>query len=200
MEPRSTENPELLRDPVLAALAQGAGSRWGWTLAYGILLIVFGLLVVMNPLVAGVATGVMVGLALIVSGIAALAAGTTHMSTRARWLEIALGVIALVAGAFVLFNPVAGALSLVWAIGAWLAISGVIQIAWAFQVRHDRGWRLFMGGLDLLLGLLLLFSSPTTGLAFLAMVLMISFVVRGVFLIALALGLRKVTKAIRARM
>ncbi|MBT0668440.1 DUF308 domain-containing protein [Novosphingobium profundi] len=192
--------PDVEKDPLLGALAHAPGKAWPWVLAYGVLLLVFGLIVVTNPVVAGVATGLMVGLTLVFYGIAAIAAGATSLSQRARWLEIALGVIALIAGGFALFNPVAGAMSLVWAIGAWLAVSGVIQVVWALKAEHDRGWRLFMGLLDLVLGLVLLFSSLATGLAFLAVILMISFVVRGVFLVALALGMRKLSRGIRSLM
>ncbi|GAM07206.1 MULTISPECIES: HdeD family acid-resistance protein [Novosphingobium] len=192
--------PDVEKDPVVAALAHAPGKIWGWILAYGIFLLVLGLLILTNPIATGVATGIIVGITLLLYGGAAIAAGFTSMAHRGRWVEIALGVLALVAGLFALFNPVVGALSLVWAIGAWLAIAGVLQIAWALKARHDKGWRLFMGALDLVLGLVLLFSSPATGLAFLAVILMISFAVRGVFLIVLALGMRKVGNAVRSRL
>jgi uncharacterized membrane protein HdeD (DUF308 family) len=109
-------------------------------------------------------------------------------------VEVLLGLLALIAGIFAILNPVAGALSLVWAIGAWLVISGGFQIAFALKARMDRGWRLFLGVLDVVLGLILLFSNPATGLAFLAVIIMISLVVRGVFLIMLAMSLRKLSR------
>lgn len=193
-------SPDVENDPMLGAFGQAPGKLWGWVLAYGILLIVLALIVITNPVAAGVATGILIGLALALYGVAAIAAGFTSLSGRARWIEVVLGVLALVAGVFALFNPVAGALSLVWAIGAWMAVAGVFQIAWALKVPHDRGWRLFMGVLDVVLGLILLFSSPASGIAFLAVILMISFTVRGVFLIVLALGMRKARKSLHARL
>lgn len=186
--------PDLEKDPVVGALERAPGKAWGWILAYGILLLVLALIVITNPLAAGVATGFIVGFTLLLYGVAAIASGIGSLSGRGRWIEIILGVLALIAGGFALFNPVAGALSLVWAMGAWLAVSGVLQIAWALKARHDKGWRLFMGVLDVVLGLILLFSSPATGLVFLAVIVMISFTVRGVFLIMLALGLRRMAR------
>jgi uncharacterized membrane protein HdeD (DUF308 family) len=163
-------------------------------LAYGLLLLLIALIVIANPLVAGVATGLLIGVVLVIYGIAAIASGWTSLSQRARWVEVLLGLLALIAGIFAILNPVAGALSLVWAIGAWLVISGGFQIAFALKARMDRGWRLFLGVLDVVLGLILLFSNPATGLAFLAVIIMISLVVRGVFLIMLAMSLRKLSR------
>ncbi len=186
--------PRIENDPLVQSLAQASGKAWGWVLAYGILLLLIALVVIANPLVAGVATGLLIGVVLVIYGIAAIAAGWTSLSQRARWVEVLLGLLALVAGIFAILNPVAGALSLVWVIGAWLTVSGGFQIAFALKARHDRAWRLFLGVLDVVLGLILLFSNPATGLAFLAVIIMISLVVRGVFLILLANTLRKLSR------
>ncbi|GLK42617.1 MULTISPECIES: DUF308 domain-containing protein [Novosphingobium] len=183
--------PNVHRDPLVREMERAPGSTWGWVMGYGVLLILAALIVLLNPLVAGVATGLILGVILIVAGVAAIAAGWTSLSSRARWTEILLGVLALLAGIFAVADPVAGALSLVIAIGLWLVVSGVFQIAFALKARHDKGWRLLLGVLDVVLGLVLLFSSAATGLAFLAIIVAISLTVRAVFLIQLALLLKR---------
>lgn len=183
--------PDVKRDPLVREMERAPGSTSGWIMAYGLLLILSSLIVLLNPLVAGVATGLILGVILIVAGVAAVAAGWTSLSIRARWTEILLGVLALLAGIFAVADPVAGALSLVIAIGLWLVVSGGFQIGFALKARHDKGWRLALGAIDVVLGLVLLFSSPATGLAFLAIIVAISLTVRAVFLIQLALALRK---------
>lgn len=183
--------PNVERDPLVREMERAPGSTWGWVMGYGVLLILAALIVLLNPLVAGVATGLILGVILIVAGVAAIAAGWTSLSSRARWTEILLGALALLAGIFAVADPVAGALSLVIAIGLWLVISGSFQIAFALKARHDKGWRLLLGVLDVVLGLVLLFASPATGLAFLAIVVAISLTVRAVFLIQLALLLKR---------
>lgn len=177
---------EFARSTTLDASPSG----WGWVLAHGALLLVAAVIVLLNPLVAGLATGLMLGIVLVFYGVAAIVSGFTSLSGRARWIEILLGVLALAAGIYSLFNPVAGALSLVWAIGVWLFIAGVFQVMAALKARHDRGWRLFLGVIDVVLGLLLLFSSPATGLTFLVLAVAFSLMLRGVFLILLAIQLR----------
>lgn len=183
--------PKVEHDPLVREMQRAPGSTWGWVLGYGVLLLLAALVVLLNPLVAGVATGLLLGVMLVVTGAAAIAAGWTSLSSRARWVEILLGALALLAGIFAIANPVAGALSLVLAIGLWLLVSGGFQIAFALKARHDKGWRLLLGVIDVVLGLVLLFSSAATGLAFLALVVAISLTVRAVFLIQLALAIRK---------
>src|SRR3546814_8432388 len=114
-------------------------------------------------------------------GIFAIIAGVSSLSRRARWIELLLGVLGIVAGAVTIFNPFAGALSLVLLIGAWLLVSGIFEIVSALRIAHDRAWRLVLGVLDVVLGGLLLFSGPGTGLVFLAFCVGISFLFRGVF-------------------
>lgn len=183
--------PKVDHDPIVREMQRAPGQTWGWVMAYGVVLLLAALIVLVNPLVAGVATGLILGVMLVVYGVAAIAAGWTSLSTRARWTEILLGALALIAGIFTIVDPVAGALSLVWAIGVWLVIAGGFQIAAALKARHDKGWRLFMGVLDVVLGLVLLFAGPVAGLAFLALIVAISLTVRAVFLIQLALVLKK---------
>lgn len=183
--------PHVEHDPLVRSMRKTSGNPWGWVLAYGILLLIVALVVLVNPLVAGVATGLLLGVVLVVYGVAAIASGWTALSSRARWTEVLLGVLAVIAGIFAIVNPVAGALSLVWAIGVWLVVSGILQISFALKARHDRGWRLFLGALDVILGLLLVFAGPAPSLAFLAVIVAVSLTVRGVFLIMLAMSLKK---------
>lgn len=169
---------------------------WGWVLAYAVLVIIVGLLALANPAITGLATGVMLGVVLLVYGGFSIFAGFSSLKGRARWIEILLGVLAVIAGLIVIFNPFAGAISLVWAIGAWLLVAGIFEVISAIKAQYDRGWRLFLGVIDVLLGAFLLFSSPATGLAFLAITVGISFLFRGIFLAMLAFGLRRLGKDI----
>jgi uncharacterized membrane protein HdeD (DUF308 family) len=178
-------------DPLVESLTGPRGKGWGWVLAYGILLVIVGIVALANPLATGAATGILLGFLLLLYGVAALVAGFRAHGHSGRWLEVALGVLALLAGIAVLLNPVAGALSLVWLLGAWLVVAGAFQLLFAIRSRANRFWTVVMGVLDIVLGLFLLLSDPGTALSFLAIVVGISFAVRGVFLIWLAFQLRK---------
>ena len=172
------------------------GSKgWIGVLAYGILLVFGGIVAFFNPIAAGFATGVLFGMGLILYGVFAIAAGVSALSTRSKILEILLGIIAILAGAFVLFDPFQGAASLGWAIGLWLLVSGILQLIYVFQGGHDRIWRALLGVIDIVLGGYLVISGPITGLAFVAALVGFSFLFRGFFLMSLAFTLRRIGRS-----
>lgn len=172
-------------------IAVSAKVAWGWVLAYGILSLLIGVVALFNPAITGLATGILLGISLLLYGVFAIVVGLSPLARRARWIELLLGVLAIAVAVVVLFNPFAGALSLVWAIGAWLLVIGVLEIIAAFNAAQDRGWRLLLGVVDALLGAYLLFLNPASGLVFLAVLFGISFLFRGVFLLLLAFKLRR---------
>ena len=64
---------------------------WGWVLAYGIVVILVGLLALSNPLATGVATGFLIGTLLIVYGAFATFASLSYLSgcSATNWMRIA---------------------------------------------------------------------------------------------------------------
>jgi Uncharacterized conserved protein len=186
---------DSVSDTKLHPSATPFGTGWAWVLAYGILVVLIGLLALANPAATGLATGVLLGLVLLLYGGAAIAAGLSPLSGRARWIEIALGVLALAAGVATLINPFAGALSLIWVVGAWLLVAGIFEVIGGLRAAHDRGWRLLLGVVDIALGAIPMFSSPASGLVFLAVLVGISFIMRGIFLTVLAFSLRRLKQA-----
>lgn len=159
-------------------------------LVYGLLLIVVALIAMFDPLATGFAIGILLGFMLIFYGVLALGAGFSSLPHHGRVIEIVLGTLAILAAIVLIFNPFAGAISLVWVIGVWLIISGVSHIIYARSAPHDRGWRLFLGIVDVILGAYLFFSGPATALIFLSFLVGISFFLRGIFLLMLASKLK----------
>jgi len=174
------------RDP---SLLQGTG--WGWILAYGVMLAVIGVLALVEPLATGFATGIFLAFVLVVGGILGIVAGFSARGWRSSWLDFAVGLISLVLGLLILWDPFAGALSLVWAIGLWLVLCAIMEFAAAARTALHRGWLIVLGIIDLVMGLALMFAGPAAALVFLAMVVGISFLLRGLFLAIFALRLRR---------
>jgi uncharacterized membrane protein HdeD (DUF308 family) len=170
-------------------LAQGTG--WGWILAYGILLAIVGIVALLEPLATGLATGLFIGFVLLSGGVLGLAAGFSGKGWRSRWLDIVLGLLSLALGLLVLWHPFAGAFSLVWFIAVWLIVGGALEISTGLGGAHHRGWLVFLGLIDIALGVILFFAGPASALIFLAFIIGTSFIFRGVFLCIFALRLRK---------
>ena len=164
---------------------------WGWILAYGILLMLIGILALLSPMATGFATGLLLATMLIVGGIAALAAGMSRRGWHSHWLDIAVGLLSLIIGALVLWQPFVGALSVVWAIGIWLALLGIIELSAATRSIHHRGRLIFLGIVDVILGGWLFLSPPAAALIALSALVGLSFMLRGLFLATYALSFRR---------
>lgn len=167
---------------------------WGWILAYGLLLVLIGGVAIAQPFITSFAAGLFLGCVLLGTGIVNLIAGVTDHGWHNRWLDILSGLLSVVAGAIMLWNPMVGALTLVWTLGIWFIVSGILELSFGFGQGYQRGWLLLAGLADVLLGLYLLFARPIEALVILAVFLGISFILRGVSLSILAFGMRALSR------
>lgn len=55
---------------------------------------------------------------------------------RNEWLLVGSGVVSMIFGVNAAVFPGAGILALIWLLGAWLIVIGVLLIALAFSVRQ----------------------------------------------------------------
>ena len=170
---------------------------WVWILAMGIVLILAGILALLNPFAAGVLTGITLGWLLVVGGVVSVWAGLTHRAQPGRWLFVLVGLFSILVGVLVLFDPFAGALSLVWTFGAWLIAGGLAELVAAFRTKRARAWLVLLGILDLVLGIMLvvIVMEPLTALFLLAIAVGVSLLVRGAGAVMFALELRRPPRA-----
>ncbi len=162
----------------------------GWIFAYGLLLMAIGIIALARPLATGLATGLFIAFLLLAGGVAGLVAGFSGRGWRSNWLDAVTGLLSLLLGLLVLADPFAGALSLVWMIGLWLLLVGAFELVAAMRSSTHRGLLALLGALDVLLGIGLLLVGPVAALMMLAVMVGVSFLFRGAFLVLLVLRLR----------
>jgi uncharacterized membrane protein HdeD (DUF308 family) len=167
---------------------------WEWLLAAGVLFVAVGVLAVFQPLLTSLAVGIYLGVSFLLVGAMAAAAGIVNIKRRGAWLYIVLGLLAMLAGAYMAYQPLAAAVSLVWAAGIWLIVAGAMELTTAFQMRKHRGWMILVGVVDVVLGGLLIFIDPVSALGILTIMVSVSFVMRGVASIVFALELRRLAR------
>lgn len=159
----------------------GIGDWSGWDYLPGIVFIAFGTLALMMAPLTSLATGVYVGAMLCIAGVFALAGGLSHLRRGRGWLAALLGLLSLLVGVAFLYNPAAGAVTLVWMIGAWLLIGGAMEVATSFVTPFGKGWLILVGLVDLALGGIVLTMQPKEAFAFLGYYVGISFIFRGLW-------------------
>lgn len=174
----------------------GAAVRRHWMmfLAEGIVLVLLGILALIAPAVASIAATVFFGWILLLSGIVGLITTLRARQAPGFIWSLLSALLALGAGAVLLWRPLQGTLSLTAVLIAFLLVEGVVSILYALEHRSGLsgrwGWMLASGLLDVLLGAVLLSGLPGSALWALGLLLGINMTFGGWALILMALHAR----------
>lgn len=186
----------LNRDPT--DLFAAVGRHWGWVLAYGILTLIAGIIVLAWPSETLLVLAVLFGIQLIISGIfrfvAALASSDLTGGTRV--MLALLGVLSIIIGLWAVRHAVITLVALAVFLGIFWVVNGLIDIFAAVSHREmpDRGWSIVMGVLSIIAGLIVL-AFPGLTLLGLAVILGIWLLVFGILEIMGAFRLRKLLES-----
>lgn len=143
----------------------------GWSIAWGVLLILAGVLAILMPGVAALATALFFGWLLLFGGLFELGyAIQTRHHAGFGW-RIFSGLLTLVLGLAILIVPFAGVASLALLVGAFLFVGGIVRTSFAFRMRPLRGWGwiLFDGLLSILVAILIVIGWPQSSLPFIGL-------------------------------
>lgn len=124
---------------LFAAFGGTRGVSRGCLLVYALASLLFGVLAVINPLATASVLVLLLAAWLIVAGLHRIVfAIRVRREIRGEWLLILSGVLAIVLGALLVANPLAGvAVTTLW-IGIGSLIYGVLQVVVAFRLRRLR--------------------------------------------------------------
>ena len=139
--------------------------HWGWFLALGICLIMFGVVAIAFSVLATIAYVVVFGWLLVLSGVLQ----AIHAFVRKKWggffLGLFGGILSLVVGIMLVVNPVLGAESLTLLVASFLLVGGVFRIVASLTGRFQNwGWLLLNGIINVVLGALIWAQWPLSGL------------------------------------
>ena len=115
-------------------------ANWGWGIFVGIISLLAGLVVLGQPLAAALITSsfmiYLVGFMIIISGISSIATGIRlRKEIDNEWSMIIGGVLSLIFGLLLIFNPLISLVVLLYFIGALSLVGGIILIVLAFKIR-----------------------------------------------------------------
>jgi uncharacterized membrane protein HdeD (DUF308 family) len=122
-----------------------ARSRWLSRLALGLLLIACGICAIVLPTVSDLATGAVLGVVLVVIGVAKMIQGLRAGGWEDVNWQILLGAMEIVGGVLIYLNPLKGALAITLMIATMLLVEAVMHVALAFRVRPRKGWAWMLG-------------------------------------------------------
>ena len=188
----STVKPEF--KPIQTALTASLRSHWKLFLIEGIVLVILGLAAVMLPLIATLATAILVGWVFLLSGIIGLAATFRMRHAPGFWWSLLSGIIGIAAGIVLLRWPLSGALSLTLVLTIFLVLEGVVSIMFALEHKRELsgrwGMMLLSGLVDLLLAGIIFAGLPGAAAWAIGLLVGINMIFGGSALIAMALHAR----------
>jgi uncharacterized membrane protein HdeD (DUF308 family) len=166
-------------------------AKWGWIVALGVVYVIAGFVALGSIMLATVASVFMVGIMMIVAGVAELFNAFQIKSWGKFLVWALLGVLYIVAGFVTFENPLFAAAVLTLVLGASLVASGIVRIFLAFSMKREQPWILvaFSSVITLLLGLLILAHWPVNSVYILGLFLGIDLIMAGTAWIALGFGL-----------
>ncbi|SFP39477.1 HdeD family acid-resistance protein [Sphingomonas rubra] len=184
---------DTFRDPGAAGSAPlaRAGAGWGWILAYGILSVLLGVAAFVWPFAATYAATLVIGAFFIAAGALSIGAGVFGRGHEGRGYQIGFGILSLVIGLILAFEPATGALSLTLLVAVWLGVRGAMELGFGFRMRRGKAAMVVLGLIDVILAIVVLATLPFSALTLPGFILGISFLLGGIAAISSALHHKK---------
>jgi uncharacterized membrane protein HdeD (DUF308 family) len=169
-------------------------AKWGWIVALGFVYVIAGFIALGSIIMATVASVLIVGVMMIIAGVAELFNAFQIKSWGKFLIWALLGVLYIVAGFVAFENPLFAAVVLTLMLGASLVASGIVRIILAFNMKREMPWVwvALSGVITLLLGLLILARWPINSVYILGLFLGIDLIMAGAGWIGLGFGLHRV--------
>src|SRR5262249_38683934 len=167
--------------------------KWWALVLRGIAAIIFGLFAFFLPGITVGALIVLFAAYALIDGIFSIAAAINRTDRSGHWGgELLRGILGILAAIAAMTLPGITALILLYLIGAWAIVTGIIEISAAIQLRKviSREWMLVIAGiLSVLFGVLLI-ANPGPGILAVVWLIGTYAVVFGAVMVGLGISLR----------
>jgi uncharacterized membrane protein HdeD (DUF308 family) len=109
---------------------------WGWQLVIGILGIIIGFLTFHAPAITALALVIYIAAWALMIGVSEIViAIKLRQEIKGEWFLILMGVVSILFAIMLLWNPLPGALALLWLIASYAIVFGVLGIIFGFRLR-----------------------------------------------------------------
>jgi uncharacterized membrane protein HdeD (DUF308 family) len=188
-----TNTSGTVADPQARSDTAPLRAKSGWIIALGVVYLIAGFIALGSVAMATVASVLVVGVMMIIAGVAEVFSAFQIKSWGKFLLWALLGVLYIFAGFVTFENPLLAAVLLTLILGASLVASGIMRIFLGFSMKRETPWIwvVLSGVITLLLGVLILARWPVSSLYILGLFLGIDLIMAGAGWIGLGFGLRR---------
>jgi len=173
-----------------AAMTDVIRAKWGWFLFAGIVFIIAGVFAFLAPFVASVVVTVIVAVVLVIAGVVQIFQAWSIQSWGGFLWQLVIGLILLIGGIAIYFNPVASTFLLTLFAAAVFLAKGIFQIVLGLRIRPNDawGWIVAAGVVAVIVGVLIWMDYPLSGVYALGILAGISLVFTGWSYVAIAMA------------
>ena len=177
--------------------------RWWLSLLTGILAVVVGFIILVNPVTSYYIFAIWLGAAIFVSGIFGLiqSINSKNYFVRRGWLIVA-NIADIVIGLILMFNAIISEVFMPALLGFWLLYRGATMLIQGFDLRdygiRDASWVVFYAALIIALAVAILWLPMTFGIEAVILFIAIAVIAYGISTISLSYRLWEVHRHARA--
>lgn len=168
-------------------------NSWVWMAVLALISLIGGVLALLNPFAATVAVTLMAGWVFALLGAMQIIQSFRTQGWGGFIWSMLFGILTFVVGLSLIFDPLAGMVSLTLLVAVLFIATGVVKIMYSFSLRSVSGWGwiLFSGIVSLVLGVMILADFPFSASSILGILLGVELISNGVLFLFIALGLRR---------
>lgn len=157
--------------------------RTTWDVILGILVVLAGIVLLGNTVLATAISVLFLGWMALTAGIVLVIASLFRIRSDGVWSAILGGAMLVVLGLFILRNPLVGAVTLTLIAGAMFFSSGITRVVGALQATEAKVPLIISGLISVALGLWVLFNLGTATLTLLGVLVGVQTLLEGLTLI-----------------
>ena len=161
----------------------------------GVTMVAIGIAAIVFPIISTLAATILVGWVLLISGGFMFFGSFSIHGTGPFFAALLFSLLSIAAGAFTLFNPLAGAVALTLVLGVTFVFQGAFEVFFALEMRPHPGWMgmLISGLASIVMAVLIAAGWPGISVIVLGILLGVNFLSTG-------LGYIFVSRALKAGM
>jgi uncharacterized membrane protein HdeD (DUF308 family) len=179
-------------------LREALSKNWKVLLIGGIVSVVLGLIAIIVPPLASVGITILVGIILLVGAVGMVAEAISRGTTGHRIWSAILAVLYVIAGVWLLINPVEGTITLTVVLIVFFLVIGLFRLIAGIQGRSggvpNAGWMIVNGILSIAIAVLVLLDLPSSAAWAIGLLVGIQLLFDGLMLITTAMAGKKLAE------
>lgn len=179
-------------------MKEALAKSWKLLLTAGIISAVLGAIAIIVPPLASVTITLLVGILLLIGAVAYVAEAISRGTTGHRIWSFIVAVLYVIAGVWLIVNPVSGTITLTWILAVFFIVLGVFRVIAGISARGkvpNAGWTIVNGVLAIVIAALVLGDLPSSAAWAIGLLVGIQLLFDGIMMITAGMAAKKLAES-----